>query len=262
MITVKKLSTLKERTRLRKISMILHEAAVACKNNQPVDMDYIEEVLSLISVSLSEPRQPRQPRRTREPRQPRRTREPEELAFFLEDQSQALLAKLGAEPSDWDFTDQSGALDETQRIVQDKVLVLDRIRSPYNVGAIFRSAEAFGVSKIILVDGTASPEHVRALRTSRGTKAVIQWSFMSESDVVSFLETYDPQKVIALELGGVSINEFTFPSSGVAVLGSEEFGISPAVLSCCKSRVSIPMGGAKGSLNVSVAAGILLQRWF
>ena len=262
MITVKKLSTLKERTRLRKISMILHEAAVACKNNQPVDMDYIEEVLSLISVSLSEPRQPRQPRRTREPRQPRRTREPEELAFFLEDQSQALLAKLGAEPSDWDFTDQSGALDETQRIVQDKVLVLDRIRSPYNVGAIFRSAEAFGVSKIILVEGTASPEHVRALRTSRGTTAVIPWSFMSEKDVVSFLETYDPQNVIALELGGISINEFSFPSSGVAVLGSEEFGISSAVLSCCKSRVSIPMGGAKGSLNVSVAAGILLQRWF
>ena len=262
MITVKKLSTLKERTRLRKISMILHEAAVACKNNQPVDMDYIEEVLSLISVSLSEPRQPRQPRRTREPRQPRRTREPEELAFFLEDQSQALLAKLGAEPSDWDFTDQSGALDETQRIVQDKVLVLDRIRSPYNVGAIFRSAEAFGVSKIILVEGTASPEHVRALRTSRGTTAVIPWSFMSEKDVVSFLETYDPQNVIALELGGISINEFSFPSSGVAVLGSEEFGISPAVLSCCKIRVSIPMGGAKGSLNVSVAAGILLQRWF
>ena len=262
MITVKKLSTLKERTRLRKISMILHEAAVACKNNQPVDMDYIEEVLSLISVSLSEPRQPRQPRRTREPRQPRRTREPEELAFFLEDQSQALLAKLGAEPSDWDFTDQSGALDETQRIVQDKVLVLDRIRSPYNVGAIFRSAEAFGVSKIILVEGTASPEHVRALRTSRGTTAVIPWSFMSEKDVVSFLETYDSKNVIALELGGVSINEFTFPASGVAVLGSEEFGISPVVLSCCKSRVSIPMGGAKGSLNVSVAAGILLQRWF
>ena len=245
MITVKKLSTLKERTRLRKISMILHEAAVACKNNQPVDIDYINEVLSL--EGFAEVGKPA---------------EPGEMAFYLEDQSQALLSKLGAEPSDWDFTDQNGALDETQRIVQDKVLVLDRIRSPYNVGAIFRSAEAFGVSKIILVEGTASPDHVRALRTSRGTTSVISWSFMSEADVVSFLGTYDPKQVIALELGGVSINDFSFPSRGVAVLGSEEFGISPAVLSCCKSRVSIPMGGAKGSLNVSVAAGILLQRWF
>jgi TrmH family RNA methyltransferase len=244
-ITVKKLSTLKERTRLRKISMILHEAAVSSKNGQAVDLDYINEVLALISEGpLAE------------------DRKPEELAFVLEDYSQSLLSKLGAEPSDWDFTDQNGALDETQRIVQDKVLVLDRIRSPYNVGAIFRSAEAFGVSKIILVEGTASPDHVRALRTSRGTTSVIPWSFMSEADVVSFLGTYDPKQVIALELGGVSINDFSFPSRGVAVLGSEEFGISPAVLSCCKSRVSIPMGGAKGSLNVSVAAGILLQRWF
>jgi len=247
-ITVKKLSILKERTRLRKISMILHEAAVACKNNQPVDLDYINEVLSLEGFA--------------EVGKPGKPGEPDEMAFYLEDQSQALLSKLGAEPSDWDFTDQNGALDETQRIVQDKVLVLDRVRSPYNVGAIFRSAEAFGVSKIILVEGTASPDHVRALRTSRGTTSVIPWSFMSEADVVSFLGTYDPKQVIALELGGVSINDFSFPSRGVAVLGSEEFGISPAVLSCCKSRVSIPMGGAKGSLNVSVAAGILLQRWF
>ena len=251
MITVKKLSTLKERTRLRKISMILHEAAVSARNGQEVDLDYINEVLSLEGFAefaeapgLAE------------------TGKLAELAFRLEDLSQAILAKLGAEPSDWDFTDDSGKLDESKRVVQDKVLVLDRIRSPYNVGAIFRSAEAFGVSKIILVEGTASPDHIRAQRTSRGTTSVIPWSFMSESDVVSFLGTYEPDQVIALELGGVSINDFSFPSRGVAVLGSEEFGISPAVLSCCKSRVSIPMGGAKGSLNVSVAAGILLQRWF
>lgn len=133
MITVKKLSTLKERTRLRKISMILHEAAVSCKNGQPVDLDYIDEVLKLEGFAgldklagLDKPAGSDRPA------------DPENLAFFLEDQSQAILARLGAEPSDWDFTDQSGALDETQRIVQDKVLVLDRIRSPYNVGAIFR----------------------------------------------------------------------------------------------------------------------------
>ena len=245
MITVKKLGTLKERTRLRKISMILHEAAVSLKNGVEVDFEYINEIIPLAgfeAVDFSD--------------------DGEKLAFWLEDMSQSLLARLGAEPSDWDFRDDQGNLDSSVRVVQDKVLVLDRLRSPYNVGAIFRSAEAFGVSRIILVEGTASPEHVRALRTSRGTTAVIPWSFMSEADVVSFLGGYDPRDVIALELGGTSINEFSFPERGVAVLGSEEFGISPAVLSCCGSRVSIPMGGAKGSLNVSVAAGILLQRWF
>ena len=247
MITVKKLLTLKERTRLRKISMILHEAAVDLRNGNPVDLEYINEVLPVAGFEALDASE---------------LSAADTLAFRLEDVSQALLSKLGAEPSDWDFRTAEGSLDSAVRIVQDKVLVLDRIRSPYNVGAIFRSAEAFGISRIILVEGTASPEHVRALRTSRGTTSVVPWTFMPESEVVSFLHGYDPACVIALELGGTSINEFAFPSRGVAVLGSEEFGISPEVLSCCGSRVTIPMGGSKGSLNVSVAAGILLQRWF
>lgn len=245
MITVKKLSTLKERTRLRKISMILHKAAVEAKNGTAVDIRYMNDVAALAGFAALE-----------------ESLEGVSLAFRLEDMSQGLLSRLGAEPSDWDFTDDGGKLDESQRVVQDKILVLDRIRSPYNVGAIFRSAEAFGIERIILVEGTASPEHVRALRTSRGTTSVVQWSFMSETDVIALLRACDPASVIALELGGTSINEFEFPSRGVAVLGSEEFGISPEILGCCGSRVSIPMGGAKGSLNVSVAAGILLQRWF
>jgi len=246
-ITVKKLLTLKERTRLRKISMILHEAAVDLRNGNPVDLEYINEVLPVAGFEALDASE---------------LSAADTLAFRLEDVSQALLSKLGAEPSDWDFKTADGSLDPSRRVVQDKVLVLDRIRSPYNVGAIFRSAEAFGISRIILVEGTASPEHVRALRTSRGTTTVVPWTFMPESEVVSFLHGYDPACVIALELGGTSINEFAFPSRGVAVLGSEEFGISPEVLSCCGSRVTIPMGGSKGSLNVSVAAGILLQRWF
>ena len=245
MITVKKLLTLKERTRLRKVSMIAHEAAVALKNGQEIDYEYINDVLNVagfeaLDVSLNA----------------------DSLAFRLEDVSQALLARLGAEPSDWDFRTEEGELDSSRRVVQDKVLVLDRVRSPYNVGAIFRSAEAFGIARIILVEGTASPEHVRAQRTSRGTTDVVPWEFMPEAEVVSFLKSYDSEEIIALELGGTSINEFAFPRRGVAVLGSEEFGISPEILSCCGSRVSIPMGGSKGSLNVSVAAGILLQRWF
>ena len=245
MITVKKLLTLKERTRFRKISMIAHEAAVALKNGQEIDFEYINDVLEVAGFEALDS-----------------SSDSGSLAFGLEDVSQTLLARLGAEPSDWDFRTEEGELDSSRRIVQDKVLVLDRVRSPYNVGAVFRSAEAFGIARIILVEGTASPEHVRAQRTSRGTTDVVPWEFMPEAEVVSFLKSYDSESVIALELGGTSINEFAFPERGVAVLGSEEFGISPEILSCCGSRVSIPMGGSKGSLNVSVAAGILLQRWF
>ena len=185
-----------------------------------------------------------------------------ELAIVLDDMSKAILTRLGSEPSDWDFRTAEGSLDASARVIQDKILVLDRIRSPYNVGAIFRSADSFGIRRIILVDGTASPEHVRAKRTSMGTTSTVDWSFMSQTDVVEFLKTYDPSRVLALEVGGEDINHFDFPSCGVAVLGSEEFGISPAVLACTGRRVSIPMGGSKGSLNVSVAAGILMQHWY
>ncbi len=245
MITKKKLESLKERTRLRKISIIMHQAAFDVKAGKEVDWDYINDVLSLtdygkIDTSL----------------------ESEAIVFKLEDISKDLLRVLGAEPSDWDFRDSSGALDVKTRIIQDKILVLDRIRSPYNVGAIFRSADSFGISKIILVEGTASPEHVRAQRTSMGTVSTVDWAFMSEEEVVSFLKSYDPSQVLALEVGGEDINTFCFPARGVGILGSEEFGISPAVLACSGRRVSIALGGSKGSLNVSVAAGIFMQHWF
>ena len=245
MITKKKLESLKERTKLRKISIIMHQAAFDIKAGKEVDWDYINDVLSLTDYEKIDT-----------------TLEPEAIIFKLEDISKDLLRILGAEPSDWDFRDSSGALDAKTRIIQDKILVLDRIRSPYNVGAIFRSADSFGISKIILVEGTASPEHVRAQRTSMGTTATVDWAFMNEEEVVSFLKSYDSSQVLALEVGGEDINTFCFPAMGVGILGSEEFGISPAVLACAGRRVSIALGGSKGSLNVSVAAGIFMQHWF
>lgn len=248
MITLRKLATLKDRTRRRKISMIMHEVAVCLSSGREhpdYDRAYMDE---LVSYAGFEPVDP--------------CLEGKSLAFRYEDMSQSILSELGAEPSDWDFTSGDGTLDSSHRIIEDKVLVLDRLRSPYNVGAVFRSADSFGIRKIILVEGTASPDHVRAKRTSRGTTDTVQWQYMSVQDTISFLKTCDSKAVLALELGGEDINSFAFPHSGVAILGSEEFGISPEILECAGSRITIAMGGSKGSLNVSVAAGILMQHWF
>ncbi len=246
MITKKKLESLKERTRLRKISIIMHQAAFDVRAGKDVDLGYINDVLSLTSYDKIDDKLPS-----------------EAVVVKLDDISQDILKRLGAEPSDWDFREIStGALDSSARVLQDKVLVLDRIRSPYNVGAIFRSADSFGISKIILVEGTASPEHVRAQRTSMGTVSTVNWTFMKEEEVVAFLSSYGADEVLALEVGGEDIDSFSFPKRGVGILGSEEFGISPAVLACAGKRVSISLGGSKGSLNVSVAAGIFMQHWF
>ena len=244
MLTEKKLLSLKERTRIRKISMILSESAHLVKTGHSVDLNYINKIVLLADLK------------------PVENCDSKQLAFRLEDYAQALLVRLGAEPSDWDFTDDEGNLDVSKREIQDKVLILDRLRSPFNVGAVFRSADSFGIKKIILVEGTASPEHPRARRTSRGCINTVEWQFMTEEETLSFLNDYEDKEIIALELGGENINTFDFPKRGVAVLGSEEFGVSPEILKRCGARVTIPMAGTKGSLNVSVAAGILLQRWF
>lgn len=245
MLTKKKLLTLKERTRIRKISMILSESAHAIKSGHSIDIDYINDIVPLAELKPIDS-----------------NLDSKNLMFKLEDYAQVLLTRLGAEPSDWDFTDDEGNLDVSKRVIQDKVLILDRLRSPFNVGSVFRSADSFGIKKIILVEGTADPEHPRARRTSRGCTATVEWAFMTEQEVLEFLDGYKPEEIMALELGGSDINTFNFPSRGVAILGSEEFGVSPELLSRCKSKVTIPMGGTKGSLNVSVSAGILLQKWW
>jgi TrmH family RNA methyltransferase len=70
--------------------------------------------------------------------------------------------------------------------------------------------------------------------------------------------------VFALELGGTPIDRFNFPRGGVVLVGSEELGLSPEAIRLADAqggRVSIPLGGAKRSLNVSVAFGILMHAW-
>ena len=247
MLTEQKLLSLKEKTRFRKISMILSQNAHDIKNGKGVDWKYLNMVIEMAGLDAI-------PSEIEE-------KDPRKAMLLLQDYAGILLARLGSEPSDWDITDNIGNLDVSKRVIQDKVLVLDRLRSPYNVGAVFRSADSFGIKNIILIEETASPDHPHARRTSRGCTDTVEWEYMSEEEAVSYLSSCN-MPVLALELGGEDINTYKFPPCGVAILGNEEFGISPALLKCCTDRITIPTAGTKGSLNVSVAAGILLQRWF
>lgn len=77
-------------------------------------------------------------------------------------------------------------------------------------------------------------------------------------------EAAQERPVFALELGGTPIEGYAFPLQGIAVIGSEELGISPEARRIAADSggiVSVPLRGAKGSLNVAVAAGILLHAW-
>jgi len=189
------------------------------------------------------------------------------LRRYLNSIKHILLTETGKDQADWDFTGSDGHLDPEKRLIFEGMFVyLEDIRSPFNVGAMFRTAESFGVEKIILSPFCADPRHRRAERTAMGCIDILPWErkdlFAAPSDN-SVLEQLSVP-VFALETGGIPINEFSFPRRGILIAGSEELGVSPNALAAADAsagRVSIPCFGTKASLNVSVAFGIALQAW-
>jgi len=174
-----------------------------------------------------------------------------------------LLTETGRSQADWDFLDSGGRLDSARRTVFPGMRVyLDEIRSPFNVGAMFRSAESFGAGKIFVSKFCADPNHVRARRTAMGCVDALPWE---RADLFCGDEPGEANgPIFALETGGTQLSHFAFPKRGLLIAGSEELGVSPRALAAADSslgRVSIPSYGAKGSLNVSVAFGIVMQAW-
>lgn len=171
----------------------------------------------------------------------------------------ALLRESGQAPADWDLLDPaSGRPDSGSRLVFPGMKAyLEDIRSPFNIGSMLRTADAFGLEELILSPDAADPGHPRAARSSMGATDLVPWRRAG-------LEALDEseEKSFALELGGTPLDEFRFPEEGIVVVGSEELGVSAeARAKCGLGLVSIPMRGAKGSLNVGVAFGILLNAW-
>jgi TrmH family RNA methyltransferase len=170
-----------------------------------------------------------------------------------------LLAETGRQTADWDFFDHRGCLDpEKRRSFSGMRVYLEDIRSPYNVGAMFRTAESFGAEKICLSPLCADPRQSRASRTAMGCVNILPWEW------VESLACLGEGPFFALETGGIPLPEFQFPAEAVMLTGSEELGLSPRALELADSslgRVTIPSYGAKGSLNASVAFGIVMQSW-
>ena len=244
MITTKKIRSLKPRVQLRKAADVFHEAA-----REEMDEGYLNEVLAIIlSSDLVDASAAEKIRRFYS----------RGKGVGFEDIYYNVLSILGDSPSDWDARTDDGEIDWSRRKLLEHYLFLDHLRSPYNVGAIFRNAEAFCVDGIYLAPGTASPMHPRAERTSRRTVEAIPWKECELSELPGDVP------VFALEVGGCPIHDFHFPERGICIIGSEETGITEearriAGASC--GIVSIPQYGAKGSINVASAAAILLFEW-
>ena len=260
MFPLPKLDELSPRTRLRKIARLLHAAEIQVGLGQGFDGEYLGGLVGRLRTaeaacgldSIGEAAASLEKTRAAKA-------DPEALMRGVNVLRNDLLAALGAEPSEWDLLSPlTGGLTRTGTPIYPITVYLEDIRSPFNVGSVFRTAEAFGAARVRLSPRTPRPDHPRALKTARGAESVLPWD-------VCGLETLEGmQGAFALELGGTDIGSFEFPQSGVALIGSEELGLSPEALRLADAglgRVSIPLIGAKRSLNVSVAFGILMQAW-
>ncbi|MBL7963916.1 MAG: RNA methyltransferase [Flavobacteriales bacterium] len=141
-------------------------------------------------------------------------------------------------------------------------LVLDDVRSRHNVGAMFRTADAFGMEELMLCGFTPTPPHREIEKTALGATQTVPWSHRSEAiNAVRELQA-SGYRVIALEqtlhAGALAATPVLSGQPLALVVGNELHGVSEAVVEACDACVVIPQQGAKHSLNVSVCAGIAL----
>jgi len=145
---------------------------------------------------------------------------------------------------------------------QPAVIVLDDIRSAMNVGAAFRTSDAFMVEKIYLCGITAQPPHREINKTALGAQETVKWEHAEKiSDCISLL-TKDGYQIVAVEQADESTSLLDFnvlaEHKYAFVFGNEVFGVNDEVIQVADTVLEIPQYGTKHSLNISVSIGVVL----
>lgn len=145
-------------------------------------------------------------------------------------------------------------------------VVLDDVRSLHNIGAVFRTSDAFLVNRICLCGITATPPHPEMHKTALGAEYTVDWSYFKETEeAVNELHAMG-YTVFAIEQceGSTMLDKLVLePGKKYAVvLGNEVKGVKQEVVDLCDGCIEIPQFGTKHSLNVSVTAGIVIWDLF
>ena len=146
------------------------------------------------------------------------------------------------------------------------IVVLDHVRSLNNIGSVFRTADAFRIEAVYLCGITATPPHAEIHKTALGAEETVSWRYYREaSEAVNDLKRQG-YIVCALEQTEGSITlEKHLPDANkkyAIVIGHEVKGVQQQVIDACNFCIEIPQYGTKHSLNVAVAAGIVLWDFF
>ncbi|MDR2920539.1 MAG: RNA methyltransferase [Tannerella sp.] len=145
-------------------------------------------------------------------------------------------------------------------------IVLDHVRSLNNVGSVFRTADAFRLESVYLCGITATPPHPEIHKTALGAEDTVDWHYYENT--VDAVNTLKEQGYILCAIeqteGSVLLNELKLDADKkyVLILGHEVKGVQQEIVDQCDFCVEIPQYGTKHSLNVSVAAGIVIWDFF
>jgi 23S rRNA (guanosine2251-2'-O)-methyltransferase len=142
------------------------------------------------------------------------------------------------------------------------VVVMDNIRSMHNVGSVFRTADAFLIERIYLCGYTPQPPHRDIQKTALGATETVKWDYVEQTTEAIIQLKSLGYVVYAVEQAHLSIPLHSFSPDGdqkvAVVFGNEVTGVADEVLALCDGCLEIPQLGMKHSLNISVAAGIVL----
>jgi len=144
------------------------------------------------------------------------------------------------------------------------IVVLDNVRSLLNIGSAFRTADAFLVQELWLAGITGTPPHRDIHKSALGSENTVAWKHFSDEALKENLKalTQEGWEIIAIEQidKSTSLSEFKPKANGkyCLILGNEVNGVSEDLLPLCHHALEIPQWGTKHSLNISVAAGIVM----
>ncbi|MEE1321291.1 MAG: RNA methyltransferase [Acutalibacteraceae bacterium] len=152
------------------------------------------------------------------------------------------------------------ALPDVRELCENKrrIVILDKVMNPTNVGAIIRSAAALGMDAVLLTPGCSDPLYRRAARVSMGTVFQIDWTFLREDSLDEIKALGFKTVAMALKDNSLSINDpgLTAEKKLAIIMGTEGDGLSDKTISDCDFTVKIPMYHGVDSLNVAAASAV------
>jgi tRNA G18 (ribose-2'-O)-methylase SpoU len=142
------------------------------------------------------------------------------------------------------------------------IAILENIRSAYNVGSVLRTADAFLIESVFITGYTARPPHKEIAKTALGAQDSVDWKYFENTKAAIEYLKKDKYKIYAVEQVDDSIsleklNQLSFEKIAF-IFGNEVSGVEQEIIPLCDGSIEIPQFGMKHSLNISVAAGIVL----